>query len=402
MAQWHAPATGLLGYVRTRLHPTQRMHELALALVKPNSATIGQDLVDYRLLWDQNVKPDSDDDLTGWIRIYQAGGAGALEKWRAAHSLPWLVAALQAATPRDTAVPELVSAAAAVKPDSPGYLTVNYQRLRLMPPADARNLADQLLSGNLPAASRNQFRAVRMRLARNFDEFLRYAPRRPIAEMTYQVDPVTAKEEYLDADATEVFNSQLPVASLKQAAAGTLLPEPIRRALQRDISVRTLLLADAPPFDQVFALLKTPGDQPFLQAGYGRNTKEVAQIDSFRDNWWCSAGAQDVRPEDLPIKQDAPGAPFLSAAEQKQAKLEVEKLRNLATGPNWLAAQTLTFAQAHPQDPRAPEALALAVHATRYGCNDAATGDLSKRAFDLLHSRYPNTEFAKKTPYWFK
>ena len=35
--RWHAPANSLLGYVRVRLHPAERMHELALALVKPNS-----------------------------------------------------------------------------------------------------------------------------------------------------------------------------------------------------------------------------------------------------------------------------------------------------------------------------------------------------------------------------
>ena len=74
----------------------------------------------------------------------------------------------------------------------------------------------------------------------------------------------------------------------------------------------------------------------------------------------------------------------------------------MATAPDWLAAQTLAFAQQHPQDPRVPEALYLAVRATRYGCTDSQTGDFSQRAFDVLHRRFPNTEWAKKTPYWFK
>jgi hypothetical protein len=67
-----------------------------------------------------------------------------------------------------------------------------------------------------------------------------------------------------------------------------------------------------------------------------------------------------------------------------------------------LGQQTIAFARAHPQDPRVPEALALVVRATRFGCNDPGTGEFSKSAFDLLHGRYPNTEWAKKTPYWFK
>jgi len=48
-----------------------------------------------------------------------------------------------------------------------------------------------------------------------------------------------------------------------------------------------------------------------------------------------------------------------------------------------------------------PEALYLAVRSTRYGCTDKETGRLSKTAFELLHSRYPDSEWAKKTKFWF-
>ncbi|MGA3019794.1 MAG: tetratricopeptide repeat protein, partial [Bryobacteraceae bacterium] len=54
LARWHAPAESLLGYVRLRLQPGERMHELAAALVLPDSeATISQDLTDYRFLFDK-------------------------------------------------------------------------------------------------------------------------------------------------------------------------------------------------------------------------------------------------------------------------------------------------------------------------------------------------------------
>jgi hypothetical protein len=55
-----------------------------------------------------------------------------------------------------------------------------------------------------------------------------------------------------------------------------------------------------------------------------------------------------------------------------------------------------------PDDPRAPEVLHLAVRATRYGCTDNGTGSRSQAAFALLHRKYTNSEWAKKTPYWFK
>jgi hypothetical protein len=395
--RWHAPANGLLGFVRMRLQPAGRMHELALALVKPDSqATIGQDLIDYRTLFDQNVAPQPDDDLSAWIRSFQANGRGIIEKWRAVHTLPWLVAALHYADRKDPNLAELLPAAAVVKPDSPGYLTVSFERIRLLPADEARTLADRLLAGNLPTAAQNEIRAERMALARDFDEFLRYAPRRAVAEMTDRVDAADAKEAYLDEDSAAVFNLDLPLAYLKRAQASSLLPNDVRQELARVIFVRTLLLSDAPPFDQVFTLLHSPGMRFYVDSGYGRYTGQTDQIDPYRDNWWCGA--------DLPSKTPprAERAPFLSVAELQKAADEALQLRGAGTAPDWLGAQTLAFAQKHPQDPRVPEALHLVVRATRYGCTDDKTGDFSKGAFDLLHRRYPNSEWTRNTPYWFR
>ena len=402
LQRWHGPANRLLGHVRVRLHPTGRMHELALALVRPDSqATISQDLIDYRMLFDKDVEPQPNDDLTDWILSFQTGGAGGLEKWRILRTLPWLVAALQAAMPSDTAVPELLAAAREVKPGSPGFVTVGYHMARLLPPDDARAKADGLLAGNLPLSARNQVRARRMGLARNLDDFLEFAPRRPVAELTDDVNSIDAKQDYLDGDAADILDRDLPLSLLKQATASNRLPDQVRRELGRAISIRALLLSDSPRFDEVFALLNAPGMRPYIDSGYGRHTKDRVKIDPYRDNWWCSSSAINVSYNSILRKPDDTGAPFLSAADRNQAAAEWKKLQSVATGPNWLGAQTLAFAQAHPQDPRVPEALYLAVRATRYGCTDKETGDFSHRAFDLLHRRYPNTEWARKTPYWF-
>ena len=80
----------------------------------------------------------------------------------------------------------------------------------------------------------------------------------------------------------------------------------------------------------------------------------------------------------------------------------MKKFAALPAGPDWLGAQTIAYARAHPEDPRVPEALHLVVRATRYGCKDGNTGDFSKRAFELLHRRYATNEWAKKTPFWYK
>lgn len=60
--------------------------------------------------------------------------------------------------------------------------------------------------------------------------------------------------------------------------------------------------------------------------------------------------------------------------------------------------EILTWVGGHPADPRAPEALYWLVHVGRYGGSHNHSG---KRAFQLLHSRYGATSWAKRTPYFY-
>jgi tetratricopeptide (TPR) repeat protein len=49
-----------------------------------------------------------------------------------------------------------------------------------------------------------------------------------------------------------------------------------------------------------------------------------------------------------------------------------------------------------------PETLHLAVQATRIGCRSPEDNSpWSRAAFKLLHRRYPNSDWAKRTPYWY-
>jgi len=61
----------------------------------------------------------------------------------------------------------------------------------------------------------------------------------------------------------------------------------------------------------------------------------------------------------------------------------------------------LAFAEKRPDGPRVPEALSRAVKNTRMNCNNPRTGGLSRKAFELLHSQYPETIWAKNTKYWY-
>jgi hypothetical protein len=59
--------------------------------------------------------------------------------------------------------------------------------------------------------------------------------------------------------------------------------------------------------------------------------------------------------------------------------------------------EMLDYAKAHPKDPRIPETLYWLVHVGHYGGSHNHSG---KRAFELLHGRYPKSVWAKKTPYY--
>jgi len=139
-----------------------------------------------------------------------------------------------------------------------------------------------------------------------------------------------------------------------------------------------------------------------VDPGMGRLTA-YAQIDDYRDNWWCDVERREINrstPSAAPVA--APQAPgFLSAALQAIVSDERRKLDALEIGPNDLCTRVVEWAKRSPADPRVPEALHLAVKATRYGCRDEKTRQRSKLAFDILHKQYPDSVWAQQTKYYY-
>jgi hypothetical protein len=60
--------------------------------------------------------------------------------------------------------------------------------------------------------------------------------------------------------------------------------------------------------------------------------------------------------------------------------------------------EMLAYAQAHPRDPRSPEALYWLVRISHWGQSHDRVG---YRAFRLLHTRYPGAAWTRKTPYYY-
>jgi len=402
------------------------------------------------------------DELADWIFTFKSSDKASLDhslqKWNASRSVPWLVAALSKAGAASASSPDLIAAAAKVKEGSPTYPSIMFHRIRLsieMGQKDAaRHLLDEFLRSvtpGLPRSAVNLFLSERLQLARSLDEFLLSAKRAPAG---YAMDDLTEKpagdqkadKVLFDRDTTAIFNERMPLAMLKEAASNQALPAQLRRDIAVGAWTRAVLIGDesiaeqlvpivqefepdlkpglqtfltatspaARKFAGIFLILKSPGTRPYVVPGVER-TEPIGKTDSYRDNWWCPLNMdlsasnydkmdamQQSPPAQAAKKKSAPAYPgFLTEGDRVAAAAEWKKLQAIPTAPDYLPAAVMDFAKVQPDDPRLPEALALAVHSTRYGCTDKETVKFSKAAFDLLHKRYPNSEWAKKTKYWY-
>jgi hypothetical protein len=81
---------------------------------------------------------------------------------------------------------------------------------------------------------------------------------------------------------------------------------------------------------------------------------------------------------------------------------EIARLSKMPSAPRRLTERAIAWGKASEGDDGAPEALALAVRATRYGCNwHGGHRAYSKPAQELLQKRFKGTTWAAQTPYWF-
>jgi tetratricopeptide (TPR) repeat protein len=473
LAHLHAAATRLNNLVRLRLHPDQRLHELAQTLLAKNqNANLKQDLWDYTVLLDGYLEVDETkprdalkgDDLSDWIATFQSPNLAALDhslaRWQATRADTWLIAALSKVDSKHPRAGELIAQALNVKTNAAAYASARFHAVRLLMESgkndEARTLVEQLLKTNrapFDESSLNLLTSKRLLLAINLNDFLAHAPRIPVAlswnddgreipagddEVSAEMKAVKDKARF-DYDGGNALNRQFPLARLKEAATSTALPAPLRRDVAQAAWLRAAMLGDtktadelvpvlsalvpelssllnayltattpsAKKFSAIYAWLKFPGLEPIVDIGIGRQTP-LSQQDTYRDNWWCGAAFQPTQgeneeegPTSFTARNTQPLL-FVSPVEKTTAAREWATLNAAGAAPNYISSEVIQWATKTPNDPRVPEALHLAVNTTRFGCTDKETGRWSKSAFDLLHRKYPNTSWARKTKYWFK
>jgi len=389
----------------------------------------------------------------------------AIQKWEEKHSLPWLIALLSKINGDHPMADDLLGEAKKIGKNSPAYTTISFHIIRLLTEKGEYDEAKQKLdliisekSQTMPLSSHNLFLAQRMKLADNLGEFVRYAIRNPVGisdgtqmRTSYNDEekPENFKQRMMfDCDSVKVMNEKMPISVLKTIVESKYLPDNLRKEMAIAVWVKAILLDDektstdiiptlnelapelkeyldaffsaesreAKKFSAVYTILKFPGMYPYIGSKLLRNTP-MDKIDGYRDNWWGVFNQDEEDTSDrgyyfsrtmiveplwmLYPEGEVDFPSFLSNRQKDLANIEWIKFVKTDAAPNYLSAIVIDWAEKHPEDPRVSEALHLAVRSTRYGNTNDKSSSFSKRAFQILHKKYPDSEWAKKTKYWY-
>ena len=377
----------------------------------------------------------------------------AIEEWRQKKTLPWLVLAISAVKPTEAAKDDLIAAARKIPSTSPAYATLVYNEARLAPPDNARKIIDEFLAKRgkeLSLSSRNLFLRERLDAAADFRDFMAYAERRPAqtgaegyGDEFNEFCKADDKNEdcqraYFDEQAAKVMDL-LPLSNWQAAVDEKSFDAKLRQQLALTAWCRAVLLQDwaaadraarslrelmpqtakyidpfleatdpaAKKFAAAFAMLHWPGIQPSMADLTLRDTP-LNELNNFRMNWWCTFSRAELPESQRQKRVSSDIQPQALAERIVDAKRAAEGRKQgaaIAAGenaPNYLEPAVLAWAKAHRDDPRVPEALHLAVTAGHLSCSTDKTAEYSKQAFTMLHKNYPNSEWARKTKFWYK
>ncbi|HSR68681.1 MAG TPA: hypothetical protein VLU25_12150 [Acidobacteriota bacterium] len=462
----HDAARGSLHFVLLRLRPADLARRIEKRLMRESEERWQVvDLYELHMLAIQKPPQPEGGDLLLWVHSFnRSRQVSAVDEWVKNPSPAWTVAALMEISYQDERLPDLLRQAAQVEPASPAYASVTFYRSRLLDlagrPGEARRAVDAAISSHphlFPPSSLNAMRALRALRAPTLRDFLEDAARRPVAlarDLHGQEKPVDRPEagelfegdefkrfianrrNYFDRDATWVLGHQLSLQTLLRVALEHPWQRHLKQELLQAVLVRAILLeqrkialhaakallplrpqldselrgfleaeGERQDFAAWYLLARFPGLSTEIGSGIMRR-RPLARIDNFRDNWWCPPSEHHYIGEILKFIHGGriePWRPdFLEGQEVERAAREQRRLAELPAAPVQLAARAIRYAERFPDDPRSPEILHLAVRSTRYGCHSADTGKASRAAFRLLHRRYPKSQWAEKTPYWYE
>jgi hypothetical protein len=277
----------------------------------------------------------------------------------------------------------------------------------------ARELATQTLGGGpvLELAQRNSLEYLLASLIEDPIERLGRSDLLPVAMRydgssfaAYSGDSLrqaTRGGTLFPADTTEMLNRDFTPAMLLDAAERISFNDYIEGRLVIAGWVRAILTGDVDTARRAAGLLKSPYPglaaelDRFIEDDNGDFTAAYIVLTHPGFSPWMPAGIgrQEWGPAGLVFPAASVALPFSSENWWCAAALP--------TVTGFFGPIVLEQARAAPEDPRVPQALHRLVFAGRHSCA-GGTGEMSRAAFEQLHSRYPDSEWAAKTPYWYE
>lgn len=453
--EWHESCRGLLHLWQIRVEPEARLAELGNALMRPRDENVNQELIDFLYLVENRARQPratlgatGDSEIAAWMLAMSPRqppadtGEESLAWWRKSRHVAWLVPSLIHAD--EKSLPELIHAARSIPPSSSAYQSVTYyamaREIKIGHRESARRWADRVLRQRLLLSTRNMILQQRLSLARDWNEFLRFAPRRPEPNFyEYEGHEIAAQEDAsprapaitLIQDSQHLLDAHVPLALWEDATRNSVLPAHIQlriafagwmRAamLRRDDEARRLLrrAVELQPAGALAA-------KDFLESRNSEEARFAALLMVLRAPSLCPSVPSSVQPTPnlaerrtnftiggyratcwIPHSLDGAtdrNAGFLTPQQRAEGEKEANEIYGQQTWEaTFLLRESVAWAKKHPDDRRVPEALHGAVLAARFRGIDKDTGAYSKQAFDLLHRQYPKSPWTTQTPYWYK
>jgi hypothetical protein len=449
----YPPAKQLITFIDAQLNPDERLQSLGkiLATSKIGSET-PQLLTDYLLLLDKTdtlKMRNANDSLTQWIghtqnsndeydvtdknpsliNQRQLGMTIARASWLIEQHQPlknglWLLPLVTHAKAHELNNQDL-KAINAIPETSPAYQTLQYHLARIAIAENRLNDADTIVTKilaeytpSMSKANHNRWLTLKVISAKTQAEFLQALPRQyaevvravPIPNET-SAPPVPSIA--FDTDYQQYLFHNFTLGDLNGLLANKDFPAQYdNKTLKETMWTRAIILED---FDTAKALTdslmvgrdstkalfdrfknaQTNEDKHLAAMLILTNVPELSLYgygvtESWRNDYSCINAAENCQPKVLN---------FMQPAAIRAAKIEQQKLEDYSIANNYIAPALLAWAKQKPKDPEAPKALHYFIYGSKYGRN--IDTKLSREAFQLLHTYYPNSEWSIKTKYYY-
>ena len=129
----------------------------------------------------------------------------------------------------------------------------------------------------------------------------------------------------------------------------------------------------------------------------------AAKPDETVADLWCRIGDNEL--DDDPA--GAAGAhksrlqPPEVTADPARRDAERARLLKMHSATGFVGLHAIEWAASHPADKELPWLLYVAVQSSRGGCTDPDHTAISKKAWQILHARFPRSPWTEQTPYFY-